>query len=96
MVLLSFANSHLVVSLLVTDPAYQGRGLGKLLMKQGLDRADAEGRKVYIESTSAGHPLYLKLGFKDVDIMEIDLSKYGGTKPGKNWIMVREPQPVSQ
>lgn len=80
--------------LLQTDPAYQRKGLGKLLLKHGLDLADSEGRKAYIEASEDGHPVYLKLGFRDVDLVKVDLSKWGGKEPGITWVMVRDPQPI--
>jgi hypothetical protein len=55
--------------------------------------ADSEGRKTYVESTVTGYPLYVKFGFRDIDLLSMDLSKWGGEKPGINTIMIREPQP---
>lgn len=78
-----------VVYLLSTDPAYQGKGLASTLLKHGLDLADVEGRKAYIEDTEMGHPVYRKLGFEDVDEIVVDLRKWGGKEPGTNVIMVR-------
>jgi hypothetical protein len=65
-----------------------------MLLKHGLACADAEGRKTYIEATDEGHPVYLKLGFKDIDIVSVDLSKWGGSRPATNIIMMREPHLV--
>ncbi|KAH8594314.1 hypothetical protein B0O99DRAFT_625576 [Bisporella sp. PMI_857] len=87
------ANDY-VVLLLQTDPAYQRKGLAAKLLKHGLALADREGRKVHIEGTPAGHTLYLKLGFRDTDILEVDLTKWGLEGMGRNWIMVRDPQPA--
>jgi len=89
-------SSMYVMQFLATDPAYQRRGLGKTLLKNVLDRVDAEGRKTHIEATQDGHPLYLKLGWKDIDHIQIDLTKWGGDKdrPAENWVMVRQPQPT--
>lgn len=87
-------NTRLVVYLLQTDPAYQRKGLASMLLKYGLAMADSEGRKAYIEATAEGHPVYLKLGFRDIDVLRLDLSKWGGTTPGVNTIMMRDPQPV--
>ncbi|KUJ20317.1 acyl-CoA N-acyltransferase [Mollisia scopiformis] len=84
-----------VANLLGTDPAYQRKGLASRLLKHVLDMADREGRKVYIEATPAGHPVYLKLGFKDVDIVKVDLSRWGGKEIGTNRIMIRDPEPAS-
>lgn len=66
-----------------------------MLLKVGLDLADAEGRKTYIEATEDGHPVYLKLGWKDVDKLVVDGTKYGGDGPAVNYIMMRDPQPIN-
>jgi len=82
------------LQLLATDPAYQRRGLASKLLKHVLDSADREGKKAYIEATLAGYPVYERLGWKVVDVVEIDLSKWGGKGMGSNRIMLREPQPL--
>lgn len=92
-IILRLAEGSLVVSLLCTDPAFQRKGLARMLLRHGTDLADAEGRKTYIEATPKGHPVYLKLGFKDIDAVTVDLSKWGGKHPGVNRIMLRDPQP---
>ncbi|KAE8441846.1 hypothetical protein EG329_004247 [Mollisiaceae sp. DMI_Dod_QoI] len=80
-----------VANLLATDPAYQRKGLATRLLKHVLDMADEEKRKVYIEATPAGHPVYLKLGFKDLDMVSVDLSRWGGKQIGINRILMRDP-----
>lgn len=77
--------------LLVTHRSYQRRGLASLLLKEMLDQADAEGRKTYIEATDAGYPCYTKLGWKDLDVIEVDLGKYGGEGVKRNRTLLREP-----
>jgi Mg2+/citrate symporter len=67
-----------------------------MLMRHVLDMADAEGRTTYIEATSAGYPLYLKLGFREIDAVVVDLSSWGAKKKGLNTIMLRDPHPVKQ
>ena len=54
------------VASLATDPAYQGQGLAKQLLKWVTDMADAEGKRVYLDSTPEGVPVYKKCGFQDV------------------------------
>lgn len=81
-----------VLYFLATHSDYQKRGIGTMLLNQGIAVADAEGKKIYLEATTAGHPLYLKLGWKDIDLITVDLKKWGGDKPGTNWVMMREPQ----
>lgn len=63
-----------------------------MLLNQGIALADAEGKRIYLESTAAGHPLYWKLGWKDIDLISVDLKMWGGEEPGINWVMMREPQ----
>lgn len=71
---------------------YQGKGVGKLLLKHGLSLADAEGRKTYIEATDAGRRLYLKLGWKEIGLLSVDVQKWGGSRPAINHLMMRDPQ----
>ena len=51
-------------------------------------------RKTYIEATKAGYPLYLKLGFKDIDLLSVDLSKWDGKEVEVGRIMTRDPHPL--
>lgn len=62
---------------IATLPEYQGRGYASALLKAGLEKIDAEGRKAFLEATPQGRPLYLKFGWRDVDKMAFDLKKYG-------------------
>ncbi|TAQ88493.1 hypothetical protein B7494_g3195 [Chlorociboria aeruginascens] len=81
------------VQFLGTHSAYQGKGLAKMLLKHGLDLADAEGRKTYIEATDAGQPVYLKMGFRDIDSMAVNMSPFAEVVV-HNKLMMRDPQPV--
>ncbi len=60
-------------------------------MRQGLAVADELGARTYLESSQAGAPLYLKLGFKQVDDILVDMRPYGGTKVESEKCMIREP-----
>jgi GNAT superfamily N-acetyltransferase len=83
-----------LMGLLATDPQFQGKGCGTMLLKYGLEKADKEGRKAYIEATPAGLPLYKKLGWVVVDEAEIvNASKDVPDDERRwiNWIMIREP-----
>ena len=81
--------------MLHTDPAYQGRGAGGALMEWGTQKADELGLPIYLESSPKGHRFYQRHGFKDVKVLDIDLSKYGSIGTYKQPLMMREP-PVSQ
>jgi len=43
---------HFYLSLLGTDPAYAGRGLGMALLAENLERVDQEGMPAYLESSN--------------------------------------------
>jgi ribosomal protein S18 acetylase RimI-like enzyme len=55
------------IRMMAVDPAYQGRGIGQVLLDAALDRARALGREaVFLHSTpemAAAHRLYLGNGF---------------------------------
>jgi Acetyltransferase (GNAT) domain len=53
-------------------PEAQGKGVGKLLFKTVTDRADAEARKCYLESSrdEPNTAIYERMGFKKVKEME--------------------------
>jgi predicted acetyltransferase len=82
------------LSLICTDPKYHRRGAAKALITPMLALADARGLTTYVEATPTGRPLYEKLGFRQVDSIDIDLTEH--TKDQKMWyqlaIMLRQPQ----
>ncbi|KAK3331459.1 acyl-CoA N-acyltransferase [Apodospora peruviana] len=58
--------------MIAVDPEQQRRGIGKLLMRWGVDKAASEGRDLFLTATPEGKPLYEKTGFKvlaEYDIM---------------------------
>jgi GNAT superfamily N-acetyltransferase len=56
---------HYYLSLLATDPAHRGRGLGIGLLADNLARIDKEGRAAYLESTNpANNDRYGRQGFE--------------------------------
>ncbi|MBS1828500.1 MAG: GNAT family N-acetyltransferase [Acidobacteria bacterium] len=52
------------VALVATMPDYRNRGYAEACMRHALQRAGA-GRTV-LHATEAGHPIYLKMGYRDV------------------------------
>lgn len=74
--------------LLHTDPEFQGRGAGSLLLNWGTKKADELGLPIYLESSPAGHRLYQKHGFEDVQIFQADFRPYGGPIHGQP-LMIR-------
>jgi ribosomal protein S18 acetylase RimI-like enzyme len=51
---------------LAIDPAQQRRGIGKILVKYGLEQAAKAGMDAFLISTPAGQRLYQSLGFRNV------------------------------
>ncbi|KAK0654784.1 acyl-CoA N-acyltransferase [Cercophora newfieldiana] len=50
--------------ILGVDPNHQRRGIGKRLVRWGLEQAAAEGQQVFLIATPEGRPLYESLGFQ--------------------------------
>ena len=75
---------------LMVLPTYQRRGLGTLLLRQGLQMADEVGAKTYLEASAKGASLYLRHGFKVVDDILIDMRPYGGSGVESEKCMMRE------
>jgi GNAT superfamily N-acetyltransferase len=76
---------HWYLSLLGSDPAFQGRGVGTALLAPVIDRGDADGVPAYLETQKADNvPWYQRIGFQVVDRLEPR-----GCPP--MWTMRREP-----
>jgi GNAT superfamily N-acetyltransferase len=58
---------HYYLSLLATDPAHRGRGIGQMLLAADLAVWDAEGVPAYLESTNSGNDhRYARAGFRPI------------------------------
>ena len=80
--------------MLHTDPAFQGRGAGGMLLQWGAKKADELEVPCYLEASKKGHGLYVKYGYKDVDVFKVDLRKYGGDEVYEQPVMIREARKV--
>lgn len=87
---------------LVTDEAYQRKGLGSRLVKWGLGRVEEAVKRAnenetgeriegcYLISSSQGSKIYSNAGFVKVGSMEIDMpDKEGGEKYEHLWFVKR-------
>ncbi|KAK2614625.1 hypothetical protein N8I77_001434 [Diaporthe amygdali] len=61
---------------ITVHPNHQRRGIGPALIKQGTDRADAEGVFCWVHSSEAGVHTYQKCGFEEDDTLQIDLDDW--------------------
>ncbi|KAK5103112.1 hypothetical protein LTS08_003915 [Lithohypha guttulata] len=80
------------LAILATDPDHQRRGAAGLLVKWGVEEAKRYNLPLYVESSEAGHELYKKYGFKDLELHEIDMSRWGIAQPHRSWGMMIEPE----
>ncbi|OTA69469.1 acetyltransferase [Hypoxylon sp. EC38] len=82
---------YVYLSLLHTDPKHQGRGAGGMLVRRTIEEAQKLGLVAYLAASPAGHELYKKCGFRDVEYMSIDTRKWGATENHVNWLMIWDP-----
>jgi ribosomal protein S18 acetylase RimI-like enzyme len=84
------AAPHWYLSVLGTDPAHQGRGLGSAVMAPAMAHADADGVGCYLESSKEGNiTFYRRHGFEVTGTYDCD----DGRGP-RLWLMWRNPQPA--
>ena len=81
--------------LLDTHPNHQRRGAGTMLVQWGANVADEAGLCCYLEGTSAGYSLYQKMGFKDVDVVDIDMGRWGKEGIYRHVCMIRPAKVAS-
>lgn len=78
---------HLYLSILGTEPAAQGKGVGTSAIAKGLQLADEEGLPAYLESSKERNiDFYARFGFKVID--ELRLPRGGPSL----WPMWRDPE----
>jgi predicted N-acetyltransferase YhbS len=64
-------------------------GIGKRLLQEGLDTTDEKGLPAILGASIKGYGLYKKVGFEDVDFVEINLGDYGGDGISRYVAMIR-------
>lgn len=76
-------------------PSWQGCGVGSAIIRWALEDLKLKTMPVYLTAQPDGHRLYQKLGWKDVETVDIDLSEYAGPNRGygmhRTVCMLREP-----
>jgi hypothetical protein len=66
-----------------------------MCLKWGTAEADRLGLVSYLEASEDGRPLYEKFGFKEVDRIDVDLSKWDSPITATSYLMIREPVPLN-
>lgn len=87
---------YLILQMLAIRPDCQRRGIGTVLLKHVLEKADREGLQVYLDSAVSGKALYERFGFKVVSEMPLNCLDYGGRSDGRHWCMLRLAQASHQ
>ena len=79
-------------------PSHQGRGISSRLMRWGVEKADNLGQFCFLIATARGHTVYLRYGFEDKKVVEMDLPDIESDDETKfleskyfNYIMLRKP-----
>lgn len=80
-----------VINYLAVHPDYQRKGLGSRLLRIGLDAADRDNAEAFLIATAKGAPLYSKMGFREVDRLEVNTKSYGGEGIVSYLSMIRKP-----
>ncbi|TAQ89382.1 hypothetical protein B7494_g2266 [Chlorociboria aeruginascens] len=63
---------------LMVSRNYQRRGIGTLLLEDGLKEADADNLPMVLGASPGGIELYRKYGFRDFEVMDTKLWEYEG------------------
>lgn len=69
---------HVTLQLLAIRQNQQRRGIGTLLLKHVLEKADRLHLPVYLDSGISGKALYERFGFQVVSVMPLNALDYGG------------------
>ena len=61
---------------MAVHPEYGGRGIAKMLLQRALEVPGEAGQDAYLESTPAGHELYKRVGFEDLEVVPLSSIEY--------------------
>lgn len=61
-----------------------------MLTSRGIEEAARRGLPMYLESSEVAHQLYLKHGFRDLEELTTDFSKWGLANPHRVWAMIKD------
>ena len=76
-------------------PSHQRRGIGSAIIEFALESLELDRLPIWLYAQPDGHNLYQKLGWKDVENVEMQLAEWAGKGKGyglhRTVCMIREP-----
>ncbi|KAK3046085.1 hypothetical protein LTR09_012400 [Extremus antarcticus] len=84
-----------LLNILCVHRDFQRRGAGTLLVQWGLVHSERVGLPAYLEASPAGFPLYLKLGFHQIDVCVIKAGDWDGDFDRHLIAMLKNPHDAS-
>lgn len=79
-----------VLGLLCVHREAQRQGVGAALVQWGLNWSAEENLPAYLEASTAGFPLYQKLGFKKIDTMIVKAEDWNGDRDLQYNVMLHD------
>lgn len=70
---------------MIVHPEYRGRGIAKILTRWGTDIADERGFPTVVVAVPYARPVYEKLGFECVQVIETDFTVLDPSEKWKEW-----------
>lgn len=83
------------LELLATDPKYQGKGAGSLLLRYGCERADNDSVEAYLDASPESVHLYEKIGFEEAGRLDTLIPREGSEEGVwyRNLYMIKPSRP---
>ena len=75
---------------LAVHPDHRGQGIASMLIESGVREAQKMGLDIFIHAFKAGLGVYQRAGFKIVDQIVQDDSKYGGKGEFGTYFLVKD------
>ncbi|KAF9697377.1 hypothetical protein EKO04_005064 [Ascochyta lentis] len=82
----------LALDYLATHPQHQKRGVGSLLLSDGLAYADKNGLKTIVVAKTPGVKLYQEHGFDIIERIDQERPEYGWSERCTTTILIRQPK----
>ncbi len=83
---------YVLLNVLAVLPEYHRKGVGGMLIKEGLQQADQLGLQSYLEASPMGRALYQRMGYEQVREFEFDARKWGLDRDLPHVCMLRPAQ----